>query len=130
MDPSQLPNKLEELVHWLHYENRTIAIVDRVTARVSFLFYTALAVRHIGGQITPWMWALWIATISFYAGSVVAGSGVRVDDGVRLWTLSHAAFHVCVAVGQYVIVSRVHRGLVMRSRGHLDMLSNRKSLPS
>ena len=90
-------------MHWLAARSGVRCALDKIFARGSFLLYTAVAlVRIRDARLCLIGWPLWLTMVACYRASRVYW---ELDRHTRQrWVIAHAGFHVCVGVGQCIIL--------------------------
>ena len=73
--------------------------VDRIVARISFMNYSIYTLLYIEENIDI-LYYLCLITTCLYCLSLYCGYRYRT----RVWMVAHVLFHICVCVGQYLII--------------------------
>ena len=81
--------------------------LDSVCAKVSFSIFTVKAIARthesrVAARIALVGWPCWIGVVGFFMWSSALSK--RRDTHGRAWVFPHAMFHVCVSVGQILVV--------------------------
>jgi hypothetical protein len=85
--------------------------VDKAMANISFIIFTVMAVISVRDW---WVlivgWPCWAGVVGFFTWSkkwsTAVDAGKRDDRG---WVFPHAMFHVCVSIGQAIVIIGIAR---------------------
>lgn len=109
--------------HWLTSRNGILNLLDRVMARSSLVIYTAVAIARVRDpRIHVLGWPLWVTMLACYYRSTVLGpvrdppAGLTEAEAaakragrpavlIEPWVMFHVGFHICVGVGQCMIIA-------------------------
>jgi hypothetical protein len=90
------------LVHWLDARHGTRQKADKAMARLSCVVFSIVAVLRVrDATLMLYGWPLWILMAAFFKASDHYFTKTKGD---AKWVVCHGMFHVCVGIGQCMVL--------------------------